>query len=319
MNWYNHYDRFKRWLQYAIGKVVDEMEHTPSLYSSASRPGYLAEVTLALLQIRDTRAYGRLSIRNGERFGLAHLYFKEACLVHVTGDKRDGEIVLNDLLTWSKGAVRFDPACLVNYKSLTWQQAQLFTRWLAFLEMRGVMQGIPRSRLEGFVRSLTEHLPAEPITFPQQIAFYEEHEEEVRTRQWQRLGDDVRHLVERTVPEEQRQQLQQLSQRVGEVSQDLAKRAARATLQGLQQAGEVASEAAKRGIVHADEMMRHTFEVDRRQQIIQSTQRTVESAKQSVAQTVDATLTRPISPGTPSKPVRSIRPASPAADRLPAG
>ena len=288
------------------------MKQTPAHYSSVSRPGYLAEVTLALLQIRDTRASGRLSIRNGEHFGLAHLYFKEACLVHITGDKRDGENVLNDLLTWSKGTVRFDSALMVNYESVTWQQAQIFSRWLAFLEMRGIIQGIPRTRLDGFVRTLTEHLPGKPIAFPQQIAFYEEYEEESLARQWQRLGEGIHHLIERTVPEEQRRQLQQVSQRVGDFSQDLARRAMSATRQGLHQAGEVTSEAAKQSILHADEIMRHTFDKDRRQQIIQSTQRTVESVKQSVSQTVDATLARPVSPGTPPVRVKSIRPASPA-------
>ena len=162
------------------------MEPIPGLHPSASHPGYLAEVTLALLQIRDTRTSGRLSIRNGERFGLAHLYFKEACLIHVTGDKMDGEIILNDLLTWSKGTIRFDPALMVSYESVTWQQAQIFARWLAFLEMRAIMQGIPRIRLDGFVRDLTGHLPGEPIAFPQQIANYEEHDEEALGRQWQR-------------------------------------------------------------------------------------------------------------------------------------
>jgi hypothetical protein len=84
------------------------------------------------------------------------------------------------------------------------------------------------------------------------------------------------------------------------------------TRQGLRQIGETTSEVAKQSILHADEIMRHTFDKDRRQQIIQSTQRTVESVKQSVSQTVDATLAQPVLPGTQSVRVRSIRPASPA-------
>ncbi len=294
------------------------MEPIPGLHPSASHPGYLAEVTLALLQIRDTRTSGRLSIRNGERFGLAHLYFKEACLIHVTGDKMDGEIILNDLLTWSKGTMRFDPALMVSYESVTWQQAQIFARWLAFLEMRAIMQGIPRTRLDGFVRDLTGHLPGEPIVFPQQIANYEERDEEALGRQWQRLGEDIQHLIERKLLEEQRRQLHQVSQRVGDISQDLARRAVSMTRQGLRQIGGATSEVAKQSILHADEIVRHTFDKDRRQQIIQSTQRTVESVKQSVSQTVDATLTQQVSPGTQSVRVRSIRPASPVTESSPA-
>jgi hypothetical protein len=262
------------------------MELSPGLLSSVSRPGYLAEVTLTLLHIRDTRVSGRLSIRNDERFGLAHLYFKEACLIHVTGDKRDGESVLNDLLTWSKGKVRFDPSLMVNYESITWQQAQIFSRWLTFLEMRGTMQGIPHTRLEGFMRSLIEHLPAEPIAFPQQITIPEAYEKDALARQWQR---------------------------VGEISQDLARRAVNATLQGLRQAREATSEAAKQSILRADELMVHTFDKSHRQQIIQSTQHTVESVRQSVSQTIEQGHVQPVSPGTQPVRVKSIRPVSPAA------
>ncbi len=287
------------------------MKSSPGLSVSDLRPGYLAEVTLALLQIREMRSSGRLSIRNGERFGLAHLYFKEASLIHVIGDKKDGESILNDLLSWSKGSVRFDPALLVSYESITWQQAQIFARWLAFLEMRGTMLGIPRTRLDGFVHDLIEHLPGEPIAFPQQIANYEEN----LARQRPRLGEDIQHLIERTVPEETRQQLQQISKRVGDISYDLARRAA----QGLRQIGEVTSEAAKQGIVHADEVMRNTFERERRQQVVQPAERTIEPAERVLSQKADATLDQQVSSGTQAVRVRSIRPALPVVDNPPGG
>ena len=174
-------------------------------------------VTLALLHIRDTRATGRISIRNAERFGLAHLYFNAARLIHITGDKRAGEVILNDLLTWSRGSVRFDAALLVNYETVTWQQAQIFARWLAFLEMRGAMHGIPRARLDGFVQSFTANLPRQPIALPEEIEYYDEHEEVALARQWQRLNEGIQHLIERTVAEEQRQQLKQVSWRVNGV------------------------------------------------------------------------------------------------------
>src|SRR5438270_13730045 len=117
--------------------------------------------------------------------------------------------------------------------------------------MRGTMQGIAHTRLEGFVRGLIEHLPAEPIAFPQQITLPETYEKDALARQWQRVGEDIHHLIARAVPEEQRRQLQQASQRVGEISQDLARRAVNATLQGLRQAREATSEAAKQSILRA--------------------------------------------------------------------
>ncbi len=144
------------------------MDRTADVRMHSSRPGFLAEVTLILLLIRDTRASGRLSMRNSERFGIAHLYFKEARLIHVTGDKRDAEATLTDLLSCSKGSARFDSGTLVTFESLTWQQANIFGRWLAFLEMRGIMQGIAQERLEGLGRSLMLRLPGEPIALPRE-------------------------------------------------------------------------------------------------------------------------------------------------------
>lgn len=252
------------------------MEHTPDLYSHAARPGFLAEVTLALLYIRDARATGRLSIRNAERFGLAHLYFNAARLIHVAGDKRDGETILNDLLTWSRGSVRLDAALLVNYETVTWQQAQIFARWLAFLEMRGAMHGIPRARLDGFVHSFTASLPRQPIALPEEIEYYDKHEEVALAGQWQRLNEGVQHLIERTVTEEQRRQLRQVSQRVngvvqqaGDMTQELAKRAFKAS-----------QEAARKGALRAEALVREALNQERRQQFMQSTQRTVESVRQ---------------------------------------
>ena len=185
------------------------IEHTSNLHLHPSRPGYLAELTLALLFIHDTQASGRLSLRNGERFGIAHLYFHEARLIHVTGDKCDGESILQDLLSWSKGSVRFDAGMLVQFESITWQQAQVFGRWLAFLEMRGIMQGIAHSRLNGLARRLTARLPGKPIALPDEIEHYEEHEEAALARRWQRINEGVQQLIGRTINREARQKVSQ--------------------------------------------------------------------------------------------------------------
>src|SRR6266699_5198248 len=263
------------------------MEYTSNLRPYVSRPDYLAEITLVLLHIRDTRASGRLSIRNAERLGLAHLYFNQARLGHITGDKGNGESMLKDLLTWTKGSVRFDPAVVVNNETINWQQAQLFTRWLAFLELRGIMQGIPRARLDGLVESLTELLPKEPIITSTELEKQEEHAE-MLLPQWQFLNDGVHHLIERSLTEEQHQRVRQVFQRLNgivhhasEVTQDLAKRAAKATQEGLLQVAEVTQEAARQSALRAEEIVRQAFNQDRRQKLFESTQRTVESVIQA--------------------------------------
>src|SRR4051794_36312186 len=103
-----------------------------------ARLNYFSTVTLALLEIHESVHTGRLSIRNNERVGLVHLYFKERRLVHVAGYKRDAEAVLHDLLTWTKGKVRFDLEVTVDYEDVSWQQAEIFTRWVALLEMHSL-------------------------------------------------------------------------------------------------------------------------------------------------------------------------------------
>src|SRR6266487_538466 len=268
------------------------MEYTSNLRPYVSRPDYLAEITLVLLHIRDTRASGRLSIRNAERLGLAHLYFNQARLGHITGDKGDGESMLKDLLTWTKGSVRFDPAVVVNNETINWQQAQLFTRWLSFLEIHGIMQGIPGARLNGLAQSLTAHLPREPIALPLEVEQPEEQEEVALSLQEQRLNAGVRSMIDRSPTEEQLQQLHQVFQRLkgivhhaSEVTQELAKRAVKTTQEGLLQAAETACQRALR----AGDFMRQTFNEGRRQQIIQSMQDTAETIKLTVSQSVSQT------------------------------
>lgn len=294
------------------------MDRTADLRMHSSRPGFLAEVTLTLLLMRDMRASGRLSLRNSEQLGIAHLYFKEARLIHVTGDKRDAEAILTDLLSWSKGSARFDRGTLVTFESLTWQQANIFGRWLAFLEMRGIMQGIAQERLEGLARSLVSRLPVEPIALPREVEYREEYETEARARQWQRINEGARQLVERTLSDEQREQLKQFAQGVqqavvqaGGVTQDLARRAARVTQEGLQRtvesAVEVTQEVARQGTQHAEELVKQALSREHRQYVIQSMQETVESVKQSVGQKVEQAIVQAASPLPPELQARSIR------------
>ncbi len=188
---------------------------------SVPRIDYYENVILSLIQIRDQNSSGRLSIRNVERFGLAHLYFQRSRLTHVAGDKRHAEEVLQELLTWSKGQVRFDTAVVVDHETLTWQQTDLFAHWLALLEMRGATYSITHAQVTGLARQLTQALPQKPITLPERIAHYEEHEIVTQEQQLQRFSESVSLLVERTLPAEQREQLLHLStvavQRAGRI------------------------------------------------------------------------------------------------------
>jgi hypothetical protein len=115
--------------------------------------------------------------------------------------------------------VRFDAAITVNYETLNWQQAEIFTRWLAFLEMRGGMHDIPRTQLNGLTCNLTAQLPKQPIALPKVVEHYDEYEEDPLVRQWQRLGEGVdrvnqllgrtEQVIKHTINAGQRQQLVQ--------------------------------------------------------------------------------------------------------------
>ncbi|QBD78378.1 DUF4388 domain-containing protein [Ktedonosporobacter rubrisoli] len=189
----------------------------------SSHVNYFAEVTLALIRIRDTRGSGRLSIRNNERVGLAHLYFKDARLIHVTGNKKDGEAVLQELLNWTRGFVRFDSESTVDYEDITWQQAEIFARWLALLEMHGAIHGVARTKLEGLGQQLMEKLPRKPISLPLMVENYEERDRSVQ------LNESLQQLVERALPSEQREQLSRLSQVTAQYVDELVQQAGRVT------------------------------------------------------------------------------------------
>jgi hypothetical protein len=146
------------------------MRYTPDT-SPASQSLYYTQVTSVLLRIRDYQASGRLSLYNQERFGLAHLYFREALLIHVAGDKSGGEAVLRDMLTWRQARVRFDWEVRVPYQGVSRQEAELFALWLSALEDEGATQGASElvdgltQQLGGFVLRHSGSYPVvtEPI------------------------------------------------------------------------------------------------------------------------------------------------------------
>jgi hypothetical protein len=263
------------------------MQRPHAISSSFSRPGYLAEVTIALMRIRNTGASGRLSLRNGEGFGLAHLYFNHSRLVHVTGDRRDGAAVLEDLLTWSKGSIRFDAAFMVDHEDLTWQQAQVFTRWLSFLEMRAMLQGIPQQYLQGLTHSLTLSLPAQPVALPQEVKDYEEYNDNAGKRQRQVTLSVAQHV-------------QALAQQIGQTTRALAQRAMKAFQEKLQRAAGMLENTDR---LHTEEALQHTLDIESLQtEVNQSMPNNVQTMEQAGAPDVDQ---RP----SPRPLPRSVRPA----------
>ena len=263
------------------------MQHSSDSSLASSRPGYLAEVTLAMIHIRNSAASGRLSIRNGEQFGIAHLYFKQALLVHVTGDKRDGEIVLQDLLSWSKGNIRFDAAITVEYADVTWQQAQIFARWLSFLEMRALLHGISQSRLNGLMYSLTSSLPGQPLALPEEVKHYEVYSETANVRQWQRISEGVNQVVDRAIPKEQLQHashsaLQHMNTFMHHTSQ-MTQRFVKALQEKTLQTAQITQLTVNRATDQVEESIQQTQAKEPNQRLIQLASNTVQSVEQNIS------------------------------------
>lgn len=157
------------------GKVVGWMRYTPDTFQSV-HAHYFARVTTLLLRIHESGASGRLSLRNEKRFGIVHLYFREALLVHVAGDKQGGGAnVLRDMLTWTQAQVRFDWNVIGKHQFISWQEAEIFSRWLSLLEIRALDCGVSPILVEGLEDRLAAHLlrqtaplPAVTISLPVQ-------------------------------------------------------------------------------------------------------------------------------------------------------
>lgn len=268
-----------------------------------ARLNYFSEVTLALMEIRDHLSSGRLSIRNSERVGLVHLYFKEARLVHVAGDKRDTEAILRDLLSWSKGQVRFDPMVTVEFEDVCWRQVEIFTRWISLLEMHGLAHGIPRSRLRGLTLQLTAHLPQRPIVLPSAV---EEHELQRDALSAPLLGEGVQHFLERTVPEEQRAHIRRFSlstiQHVGEVmshagrlTQELTKRATKITHEKALRAVGFMYDTAKHAAIRTEEVVAEALVKEQRSPV-SSMPATMEPSAESIMEQATHRLIVPTQP-----------------------
>ncbi|GHO76193.1 hypothetical protein KSD_39640 [Ktedonobacter sp. SOSP1-85] len=125
---------------------------------------YFLDAINALLDVRDQERSGRLSIRSDERRGLIHFYFQEGRLVHIMGDKRNLEALLQDLLQWQRAKVRFDAQIGAPFRDVTWHQAEFFQSWLELVEVKGVVYGVSHASLDGLAGYMTAHLPARPLT-----------------------------------------------------------------------------------------------------------------------------------------------------------
>ncbi|MGB8344320.1 MAG: DUF4388 domain-containing protein [Ktedonobacteraceae bacterium] len=114
--------------------------------------GSLRDLPAILQTIRRARSFGRLTLRNAVRLGVAHLYFHQGELVHIVGTRGDARATLDDVRGWSQATIRFERGIIAIDPNLN--SSSIYEQWLADviaqLQARGVIAPLsppPRPRL----------------------------------------------------------------------------------------------------------------------------------------------------------------------------
>lgn len=134
--------------------------------SHAPWQGSLWDLTRIVTTIRRSRAFGRLTLRNSERVGVAHLYFHGGKLVHVVGSSGDAEATLRDLKGWTRAVIRFERGATSTNAAINDELEHIFDALLLHLQQIGLVASITAPRVvEGDVVSKT---PGEQLLTPQE-------------------------------------------------------------------------------------------------------------------------------------------------------
>lgn len=88
--------------------------------------------------VRRSHVSGRLTMRNSDRIGIAHLYFHGGKLVHIVGSSGDATATLEDLQRWTHASVRFERGNALTGTTITNEQEQTFEALLAHYQKLGL-------------------------------------------------------------------------------------------------------------------------------------------------------------------------------------
>jgi hypothetical protein len=139
--------------------------------------GSLWDLTRIVTTIRRSHAFGRLTLRNSNRPGVAHLYFHGGRLAHIVSSSGDAEATLQDMLGWTHAALRFERGATATGTTISDEQEQTFERLLLHFQEMGLTARVTMQRVvEGDVVSKT---PGEQLLEPQE---------------WQLLVESIRRI-----------------------------------------------------------------------------------------------------------------------------
>ncbi|HEU5381930.1 MAG TPA: DUF4388 domain-containing protein [Ktedonobacteraceae bacterium] len=109
--------------------------------------GSLWDLTRIVTAIRRSHAFGRLTLRNSDRFGVAHLYFHGGRLVHVVGSSGEAEATLQDLQHWTHASVRFERGSPMAGATPNPEQERSFDAFLLHFQKSGLVATPPIARV----------------------------------------------------------------------------------------------------------------------------------------------------------------------------
>ena len=129
--------------------------------------GSLYDLAVIVNTIRRSGAFGRLTLRNIDRPGVAHLYFRGGKLVHILSNRGDANATLVELPGWRRASARFERGTFpVKGETISDEQEQAFDVLLVQLQRQGVI-AVPEVRriVEG---GLVVSPEAEQLITPQE-------------------------------------------------------------------------------------------------------------------------------------------------------
>ncbi len=102
--------------------------------------GTLLDLAVIVHTIRHSHAYGRLTLRNMDRIGVAHLYFRAGKLVYILSSRGGANATLAELQGWRRATARFERGTFpVKGEPINDEQEQAFDALLTLLQGEGVI------------------------------------------------------------------------------------------------------------------------------------------------------------------------------------
>jgi hypothetical protein len=152
-------------VQREAGDIVAQGPSNP-IYSQSLWRGTLHDLAQIVTSIRRAHAFGRLTIRNMERLGVAHLYFHGGKLVHIVSNCGNADATLQELQHWTHATVRFVRGETAQGVTVSDDKEQDFDSLVLHLQRLGVVATPPTPRVvEGGVVRASR---AEQLLTPQE-------------------------------------------------------------------------------------------------------------------------------------------------------